>query len=142
MPAGSCRAFAAALALASCGPFGFGPQAPPFDELRQCNDGLDNDGNGHLDYPDDPGCESELDPQEAQVKTPRQCSDGVDNDGDGRTDFASAQHDTGCDSASDDDEFNVVLPACGDGVDNDRDGLTDFPADSQCSSRNDGDEGG
>ncbi|MCZ6555660.1 MAG: cellulase family glycosylhydrolase [Candidatus Dadabacteria bacterium] len=37
------------------------------------------------------------------------CSDGVDNDGDGLTDFPS---DPGCDSESDDDEFN--LPAGGD----------------------------
>ena len=37
------------------------------------------------------------------------CSDGVDNDGDGLTDFPS---DPGCDSASDNDEFNE--PASGD----------------------------
>jgi parallel beta-helix repeat protein len=36
-----------------------------------------------------------------------QCEDGVDNDGDGLIDFPS---DPGCNSSSDDDEFNEVVP--------------------------------
>ena len=31
----------------------------------QCNDGIDNDGDGLVDYPDDPGCESSRDGDEA-----------------------------------------------------------------------------
>ena len=46
-----------------------------------CDDGLDNDGDGAVDYPDDPGCAA----REIPVEDP-DCSDGVDNDGDGLTD--------------------------------------------------------
>ena len=45
----------------------------------ECADGIDNDGNGKIDYPDDPGCESDTD----NTETSPQCADGVDNDGDG-----------------------------------------------------------
>jgi len=31
----------------------------------QCSDGIDNDGNGKIDYPDDPNCESNADNREA-----------------------------------------------------------------------------
>jgi hypothetical protein len=133
--------------LAACGSFTFGPAAPPYEAARACNDGLDNDGNGLADYPEDPGCLSELDPQEARLKQPPACANGLDDDGDGRTDFdvdgdgvTGAAEDPGCQSAADDDEFNVLLPACADGIDNDQDGLTDFPSDPQCTGRNDDDE--
>lgn len=63
-----------------------------------CNDGLDNDGDGFADFPDDPGCDDAGDNDE--TNTP-QCSDGVDNDGDGFTDFPD---DLGCADADDDDE--------------------------------------
>jgi subtilisin family serine protease len=33
----------------------------------QCNDGLDNDGNGLIDWPEDPGCERALDYTESAV---------------------------------------------------------------------------
>lgn len=61
-----------------------------------CDDGLDNDGDGLVDYPDDGGCaglndESETDPL-------RVCDDGVDNDGDGHVDFPA---DPGCLSLDD-----------------------------------------
>lgn len=51
--------------------------APP-----ACSDGLDNDGDGFVDYPDDPGCPS----PEAFPENPV-CDDALDNDGDGLTDF-------------------------------------------------------
>lgn len=130
--------------LASCGVLDFGPPSPGAAELRACQNGEDDDGDGLADYPDDPGCESPLDPAEHDPGTPRACSDGADNDGDGRVDYdlgrdgmVGAEDDPGCESAADDDERNVVLPECADGVDNDRDGLTDFPSDPGCSSRND-----
>ncbi|MCC6554239.1 MAG: DUF11 domain-containing protein, partial [Polyangiaceae bacterium] len=89
-----------------------------------CNDGLDNDGDGLVDYPADPGCESALDPDETDVP---QCSNGLDDDGDGLADYPA---DPSCSSFLDDDESGA--PACGDGADNDGDGLTDFPDDPGC----------
>ena len=35
------------------------------DTLTQCNDGIDNDDNGKIDFPDDAGCTSALDTTEA-----------------------------------------------------------------------------
>ena len=42
----------------------------------QCNDGLDNDSDGHTDYPDDPGCDSALDTDETD---PPLCGDNICN---------------------------------------------------------------
>ena len=47
-----------------------------------CSDGLDDDGDGFVDFPDDPGCRN----AEQNTENPR-CQDGLDNDGDGGTDF-------------------------------------------------------
>jgi hypothetical protein len=47
-----------------------------------CSDGIDNDGDGRVDYPADGGCESD----QASTEDPP-CSDGIDNDGDGAIDF-------------------------------------------------------
>ena len=63
----------------------------------QCSDGIDNDGDTFIDYPDDPDCTSATDNLEAAP----QCSDGIDNDGDSLIDYPA---DNGCTSASDDDE--------------------------------------
>jgi hypothetical protein len=55
-----------------------------------CANGIDDDGDGLVDYPDDPGCQS----FESTQENP-QCQDGIDNDGDGKFDFdggASANH--------------------------------------------------
>ena len=59
----------------------------------QCSDGRDNDGDGSVDYPADPGCTSGSDDTEAP--NPTQCDDGVDNDGDGSVDYPA---DPGCTS--------------------------------------------
>ncbi|NNL68007.1 MAG: hypothetical protein HKP30_17295 [Myxococcales bacterium] len=84
-----------------------------------CSDGLDNDGDGLIDFPADPGCSypgfSLEDPQ---------CQDGVDNDGDGLVDLA----DPGCAGVLSPSES----PECNDGADNDGDLLADFPADPGC----------
>ena len=81
-----------------------------------CADGLDNDGDGDIDYPDDSGCDSAADDDETNPINPPQCSDGRDNDGDGDIDYPD---DSGCDSVADDDETNLINPpVC---VDNDRD---------------------
>ena len=138
--------------------------APP----PACSDGVDNDGDGRVDYPADKGCKSAADTTETNRN---RCSDGLDNDDDGRTDFpadpgcASAVDrsegpdpacsdgadndgdslidfpaDPGCSSASDKAEVNPPAKDCSDGVDNDRDGRTDFPSDPGCSSSKDNNE--
>jgi len=67
--------------------------APP----AACRDGLDNDGDGRVDYPADRGCADASDGNERKGtrKPPRLrvCQDGRDNDGDGLVDFPA---DPGC----------------------------------------------
>ncbi len=106
----------------------------------QCDDGIDNDGDGKIDFPNDPGCTDQNDDNETDdpVDLP-QCNDGVDNDGDGKADFPN---DPGCTDKNDDNETDdpVDLPQCNDGVDNDGDGKADFPNDPGCTDKNDDDE--
>ena len=52
------------------------------EPVSSCNDGLDNDGDALIDYPNDPGC---FDPA-SDTEDP-ECQDGADNDGDGNVDF-------------------------------------------------------
>ena len=67
-----------------------------------CADGKDNDGDGKVDFPDDPGCSSAEDDDETDPPPPpKQCADGKDNDGDGKIDHPA---DPGCSSAEDDSE--------------------------------------
>jgi uncharacterized repeat protein (TIGR01451 family) len=96
--------------------------------ISQCQDGIDNDGDGKIDFPEDPGCSS---PSDNDETTP-QCSDGIDNDGDGLIDWPA---DPECYGPDDNTEGGP--PACGDGIDNDGDGLIDFPADPDCTSLTD-----
>lgn len=42
----------------------------------QCNDSIDNDGDGLIDYPADPGCESAFDNSESDEPLPEGCGDG------------------------------------------------------------------
>jgi hypothetical protein len=93
-----------------------------------CADGLDNDGDGLVDFPADPGCANAGDNNEANP----QCADGLDNDGDGLRDFPA---DPEC--SGPDDTTEAGTPACGNGVDDDGDGLVDFPADPGCTSASD-----
>ncbi|MFN3198695.1 MAG: hypothetical protein ACE366_09835 [Bradymonadia bacterium] len=87
-----------------------------------CNDGVDNDDDGAIDYPDDPGCDAPRDDDETDPVPPA-CDDGLDNDTDGFTDFPE---DPGCGSPLDNDETNPPpMPQCSDGLDNDQDGLVD-----------------
>ena len=56
-----------------------------------CADNRDNDGDGKIDFPNDPGCpvpqaDDEGDPCPDGAACP-QCGDGKDNDGNGKTDF-------------------------------------------------------
>jgi len=61
-----------------------------------CRDGLDNDGDGLVDFPDDPGCREAT----SQTESP-ECDDGLDNDGNGKIDFPD---DPGCFAAYDANE--------------------------------------
>ena len=72
-------------------------------QAPECSDGADNDGDGKIDHPDDPGCDSPED--DSEVDAP-QCSDGIDNDGDGKIDHPN---DPGCDSPQDDDETDQLV---------------------------------
>lgn len=90
----------------TCQPYGCvaatvnpGPPPPP---PPQCSDGIDNDGDGFIDFPDDPGCVSPQDNNETDPVPPRPaCSDGRDNDGDGLVDYPD---DPDCGSYADDSE--------------------------------------
>ena len=46
------------------------PAAPPPPPKAQCEDGVDNDGDGKIDYPADPGCTAATDNDETNVVTP------------------------------------------------------------------------
>jgi probable HAF family extracellular repeat protein len=86
----------------------------------ECENEVDDDGDGRVDFPDDPGCSG---PQ-GLVEDP-QCDDGADNDADGLVDHPD---DPGCAAASSATES----PQCSDGADNDGDGLVDWPDDPIC----------
>ena len=103
----------------------------------QCKDGIDNDGDGKVDFPADTGCASADDNNEFQnsdyaceprliystttvyeqctteggVTIVTQCSDGFDNDGDGMIDSA----DSGCADSTDNNEYvvgEILCPLC------------------------------
>jgi hypothetical protein len=136
--------------------------------VKQCSDGIDNDGDGFIDFPADIGCTSPGDNSETNPVF-AQCQDGVDNDGDLLRDYPL---DPQCTNPSDNSENGglfqcndgldndgdtqidladadcggssngreVTLMACQDGLDNDGDGLRDYPADLGCHSLFDDDE--
>lgn len=62
-----------------------------------CNDGIDNDDDGFIDYGSDPECLGTYDNSEGEY----QCNDGVDNDGDGYIDYPD---DPQCSSSEDNKE--------------------------------------
>jgi hypothetical protein len=62
-----------------------------------CNDGIDTDGDGKIDYPFDPGCDSPSDDDETDPATPPVCANGLDDDSDTKIDFPA---DFGCTAAS------------------------------------------
>ncbi|MGN6105246.1 MAG: hypothetical protein ACTHU0_09100 [Kofleriaceae bacterium] len=69
-------------------------------QIGQCQDGIDNNGDGKLDYPNDPGCTSSIDLTEDTVcpgPACPECADGIDNDLDGFIDYPA---DLSCKSAS------------------------------------------
>ncbi len=109
--------------------------------LPVCNNNLDDDSDGFIDFPNDPGCSNYLDSSEVNVTTPPAdpiCSNGLDDDSDGLADFPL---DPGCGTPLDSSEVNVTTPptdpVCSNGLDDDNDGFVDFPADLGCSSGSD-----
>lgn len=65
-----------AVETGSLSPFVLGVQRTP------CNDGLDDDGDGKVDWPEDEGCRDL-----AWHREDPKCSNGVDDDGDGKIDW-------------------------------------------------------
>ena len=63
----------------------------------ECNDDVDNDGDGVRDLAD-PGCQAHGDPSEADPPSRPECADGRDNDADGRIDWPADEH---CTAAGD-----------------------------------------
>jgi hypothetical protein len=113
----------------------------PSEHPERCGDGIDNDGDHLTDYPNDPGCTSREDTDEADPATLPACSNGMDDDGDGTADYLMGAGDPGCSSASDDSERNPSGPQCDNGRDDDGDTHTDFPDDPECSGPRDDNEG-
>lgn len=103
--------------------------------VAQCNDGIDNDGDTFIDYPDDPGCNKPGDNNEHNHKIA--CDDGKDNDNDSLIDYPK---DPGCSSPLDKDEKDVITE-CNDLKDNDGDGFIDL-SDPGCTSSSDTSEHG
>ena len=66
----------------------------------QCYDDEDNDGDGSIDFPLDPGCSGvgDEDEEDRKIIAP-QCFDQIDNDNDGAIDYPE---DNGCFSTGDD----------------------------------------
>ena len=71
--------------------------------LADCRNGKDDDEDGYLDYPADPGCTGPTDRDEADEATIPLCANGIDDDGDGVTDYPN---DPGCYAASGTSEEN------------------------------------
>lgn len=90
-----------------------------------CDDGIDEDGDGLIDYPDDPGCSSPGD--ESELDLTLVCDNGLDDDLDGTIDSG----DPGCDDPTDGDERGSTLE-CDNGLDDDDNGFADFPDDPGC----------
>jgi hypothetical protein len=93
-----------------------------------CSDGLDNDDDGFIDYPDDLGCSGNDD----TIETPfnyHECNDNIDNDNDGFIDYPN---DPACVDGFTNNESPKNIYQCNDGIDNDGDGLTDYPNDPRC----------
>jgi cysteine-rich repeat protein len=127
-----------------------------------CSNGLDDDGDGLVDFAEDGGCDGTGDSSErrdaSDLGSARACDDGKDNDGDQLVDWPtdpgclspdSLLENPACSNGIDDDGDGVVDaidggcgdgsdrsegPDCSDGIDNDGDGQTDHPADVHCAS--------
>ena len=98
---------------------------------KKCNNGVDDDNDWLVDYPNDPGCSGLQD--NTETSSALVCDNGLDetNDADTLADFRLSGGDAGCSSATDNNERDGH---CDDLSDNDGDGLTDRPSDPECGS--------
>jgi hypothetical protein len=120
----------AALWLAAAVSLAAPSRAHALARLAQCANNDDDDHDGKIDFPFDPGCSSALAATEADPATAPVCSNRIDDDADGKTDFPA---DPGCKSAADRAEANPTpLPECADTIDNDGDGKIDYTKDPGC----------
>ncbi len=129
----------------------------PVNEVPQCRDNLDNDGDGFIDFggldldhdglPEierDPGCNSLQDDYEGVdiLSSPKdfKCDDNKDNDNDGLIDYPN---DDCCLSRYWNNEDSCISNSteCSDGQDNDNDGFIDYPSDGACYSSSADSEG-
>lgn len=67
----------------------------------RCSNSIDDDGDGKIDYPDDPGCSGPYDNDESQA-----CNDNKDNNANQLLDFPA---DPGCDSILDTTENPLIV---------------------------------
>jgi len=89
----------------------------------ECNNGIDDDRDGKIDYPEDSGCSGPGDNDETDTSLGLiACSDGIDNDGDGKIDYPD---DPGCETFLDPSELNPNIQ-CDNGQDDDGDGKVDY----------------
>jgi hypothetical protein len=88
--------------------------------------------DGFTDFPDDPGCGSEFDDDEANEPPLPQCADGVDND---RTAGRPEPIPAARAGRSPRVRIPTWRPICADGLDNDADGVIDFPNEPGCARR-------
>lgn len=113
--------------------------------LKQCENGIDDDGDGVIDM-EDPGCNSSFDDNEGDGTT--ECQDGEDNDGDTQIDEddIACWDESGKYNKSHNNEASRDAQ-CSDKKDNDGDGMCDFdgciiegeerPADPGCENGSD-----
>lgn len=90
-----------------------------------CDNGIDDDGDGYADYPDDAGCTSATDALERDAQLT--CDNMLDDDLDGLSD----NEDPGCADPADPSERGALFE-CDNGIDDDGDLLMDFPDDDGC----------
>ena len=106
-----------------------------FAAPRKCKNGVDDDNDGLVDYPNDPGCNNAQD--KTETSTSLVCDNGADatNDRDTLADFRLSGGDPGCTSATDTSEIDGECDDLDDET-NDRDTLTDS-TDPGCTSTSD-----
>lgn len=104
---------------------------------KKCNNGIDDDNDGLVDYPNDPGCSGMGDNTETGTAI---CDNGADqsNDRDTLADFRLSGGDPGCTNVTDPSEIDGVCDDLDDET-NDRDTLTDS-TDPGCVSTSDTNE--
>ena len=86
--------------------------APDFAAVPECFDGIDNDGDGLVDYPEDPGCRNKL----AHSREDPECQDLMDNDGDTFVDGADPECAASPSWWNDESMAQPPPPNCGLGV--------------------------